>query len=147
MIRHRKSARDDAAIRWLIDQELVPLSHLSPQDIQQVKKDLPRRLRRGVTLVSCEDQDAQAVGFVHLFVYGALLNIDMLAIDTSKQRKGHGSSLLQAAEQYGRLKQCNKAKLLVDEGNQRAIRFYLRHGYHIARYISASRCYELDKLL
>ncbi|MGZ0040306.1 GNAT family N-acetyltransferase [Paenibacillus ottowii] len=146
MIRKR-CAQDDKMIFRLIEQELVPLSHLSPQEMDQIRKELPRRLNRGITFVACRPDNAQVVGFIHVMLHGELLYIDLIAIASAHQGKRYGKKLLECAEQYGRLRRCKRAKVMVDEDNVRGIHFYLRHRYHMMRYVALSRCHELEKSL
>ncbi|TKH44358.1 GNAT family N-acetyltransferase [Paenibacillus sp. FSL R10-2782] len=146
MIRKR-SAQDDRMILRLIEQELVPLSHLGAQEIDQIRKELPRRLNRGITFVACRPDNAQPVGFIHVMLHGELLYIDLIAISSSHQGQRYGKKLLEHAEQYGRLRRCKRAKVMVDEVNIRGIRFYLRNHYQMLRYVSLSRCHELEKTL
>lgn len=146
MIRKRM-AQDNATIFRLIEQELVPLSHLSVQEMDQIRKELPRRLNRGITFVACRPDNAQVVGFIHVMLHGELLYIDLIAISSAHQDKRYGKKLLEHAEQYGRIRRCKRAKVMVDEDNIRGIRFYLRHQYHILRFVALSRCYELEKSL
>ncbi|MGG4221242.1 GNAT family N-acetyltransferase [Paenibacillus jamilae] len=146
MIRKR-CAQDDKMIFRLIEQELVPLSHLSAQEMDQIRKELPRRLNRGITFVACRPDNAQVVGFIHVMLHGELLYIDLIAISSAHQGKRYGKKLLEYAEQYGRLRHCKRAKVMVDEDNVRGIHFYLRHRYHMLRYVALSRCHELEKSL
>lgn len=146
MIRTR-TAKDDEMIQYLIDQELVPISHLSPQEKQQIRKDLPRRLDRGMTFVSCKPENLKALGFIHILLHGDLLYLDLMAVAAPEQSKRHGKRLLEHAEQYGRLRRCTRAKVMVDEDNYRGIRFYQRHNYQIIRHVNVSRCYEMEKVL
>ncbi|KZE73271.1 MULTISPECIES: GNAT family N-acetyltransferase [Paenibacillus] len=146
MIRKR-CAQDDKMIFRLIEQELVPLSHLSLQEMDQIRKELPRRLNRGITFVACRPDNAQVVGFIHVMLHGELLYIDLIAIASAHQGKRYGKKLLECAEQYGRLRRCKRAKVMVDEDNVRGIHFYLRHRYHMMRYVALSRCHELEKSL
>ncbi|MET3208661.1 UNVERIFIED_CONTAM: GNAT superfamily N-acetyltransferase [Paenibacillus sp. PvR008] len=146
MIRKR-SAQDDSMILRLIEQELVPLSHLSAQEMDQIRKELPRRLNRGITFVACRPDKAQPVGFIHVMLHGELLYIDLIAISSPHQGQRYGKQLLEHAEQYGRLRRCKRAKVMVDEDNILGIRFYLRNHYQMLRYVSLSQCYELEKAL
>lgn len=146
MIRKRM-AQDNATIFRLIEQELVPLSHLSVQEMDQIRKELPRRLNRGITFVACRPGHAQVVGFIHVMLHGELLYIDLIAISSAHQGKHYGKKLLEHAEQYGRIRRCKRVKVMVDEDNIRGIHFYLRHQYQILRYVALSRCHELEKSL
>lgn len=91
MIRKR-SYQDDTIIFRLIEQELVPLSHLSVQEMEQIRKELPRRLNRGITFVACRPDNAQVVGFIHVMLHGELLYIDLIAISSAHQGMRYGKN-------------------------------------------------------
>ena len=46
VIRQRNSRLDDDAIMSLIDSQLVPLSHMSTNEINKIRKDIPLRMNR-----------------------------------------------------------------------------------------------------
>lgn len=144
MLRLRKPKRDDPLIYKLIVKELIPQSHLQ-WDQQQILDDLPDRLGEGVTYV--EITRGRFMGFIHVFKHQENLVIDMLAVDSRYQGTGIGSKLLEKAEHFGMLKKCRQSVLLSDYGNEQAKRFYLRRGYHIARFLPSVICYEMTKKL
>lgn len=129
----------------LIEKQLVPLSHLPPAIINQVRKDLPRRLGQGVTLVACPDYESDPLGFVHFMLHGDLLYIDMLAIAPGARRKRYGNMLMDRAERFALSRACHRAKVSVDTGNTAALAFYEKLGYSVARYQPQNYCYELEK--
>ncbi len=145
MIRYRRPRQDDAVIYDLIEKQLVPLSHLPPAIINQVRKDLPRRLGQGVTLVACPDYESDPLGFVHFMLHGDLLYIDMLAIAPAARRKRYGNMLMDRAERFALSRACHRAKVSVDTGNTAALAFYEKLGYSVARYQPQNYCYELEK--
>lgn len=145
MIRYRRPRQDDAVIYDLIEKQLVPLSHLPPAIINQVRKDLPRRLGQGVTLVACPDYESDPLGFVHFMLHGDLLYIDMLAIAPAARRRRYGNMLMDRAERFALSRACHRAKVSVDTGNTAALAFYEKLGYSVARYQPQNYCYELEK--
>lgn len=147
MIRYRKPGLDDPAIIRLIETELEPLSHLSPKELEQVRKELPVRLGRGVTLVASDGAEGRVYGFVHFMMHGELLFIDMLAVAPAARRKRWGASLMERAEHFARSRGCSRAKLMVDLGNYRGLSFYQRLGYGVVRMITPNQCYEMGKTL
>ncbi|WP_211746701.1 GNAT family N-acetyltransferase [Paenibacillus sp. Marseille-Q4541] len=147
MIRNRRPKQDDTAIMELIKTQLVPLSHMSKQDIDQVIVEIPLRLSRGITLVSSSTYESNLFGFVHFMMHGNLLYIDMMAVSPKQQRKQHGKELLLKAEHFGISRGCKKSKVMVDEGNNKAVQFYQKSGYKMIRYIDIGRCYEMEKNL
>ncbi|MCL6601394.1 MAG: GNAT family N-acetyltransferase [Paenibacillus sp.] len=147
MIRYRRPKQDDAVILSLIETELVPLSHMPQSVISQIRKEMPRRLGHGVTLVACPDYESDPLGFVHFMLHGDLLYIDMLAITPAAQRKRWGNMLMDRAERFALSRGCKRAKVAVDTGNTPGLTFYQKLDYSIARYLTQSYCYELEKQL
>ena len=147
MIRYRRPKQDDPVIYDLIRRELVPFTHMPPQDIEAVFKDLPVRLSRGVSLIASPTYEADPVAFIHFLIYGDLLYIDMMAVATEHQRQRHGKTLMAHAENLAVSRGCQRAKVMVDRDNTRAHLFYRRLGYRTQRYIPLSQCYELEKRL
>lgn len=147
MIRFRRPKQDDAAIISLIESQLVPLSHLPPAVIGQIRKELPRRLGHGITLVASTHLESTPLGFVHCLLHGDLLFIDMLAVAPAAQRKRWGRRLMCRAERFALSRGCRRSKVAVDEGNTGGLEFYRRLGYTVIRYAAQNRCYELEKPL
>ncbi|MFC3748393.1 GNAT family N-acetyltransferase [Paenibacillus sp. GCM10012306] len=147
MIRYRRPKQDDAVILDLIEKQLVPLSHLPQKMISQVRKDLPRRIGHGVTLVACTDYESDPLGFVHFMLHGDLLYIDMLAITPAARRKRWGNLLMDRAERFALSRGCQRAKLSVDSGNTAGLTFYRKLGYKTTRYHKQGYIYEMEKQL
>lgn len=147
MIRNRRPKQDDTAIMELIKTQLVPLSHMSKQDIDQVIKEIPYRLSRGISFVSSSTYESNLFGFIHFMMHGDLLYIDMMAVLPKEQRKNHGRSLLLKAEQFAISRGCKRSKVMVDEGNHKGVQFYKKSGYQLIRYMDIGRCYEMGKNL
>jgi len=80
-------------------------------------------------------------------IHGSSLFIDLLAVDSRHQNKKLGTQLISRAESQGRTNGCKLAHLFVDDHNERALRFYFRHGYQIIRSIESLRVIELAKSL
>lgn len=146
MIRYRIPHQDDPIILQLIESQLVPLSHLSPKELDIIRKEIPTRLRRGVTLVASKAQEGNAVAFVHFMLHGELLYIDMLAVAPAAQRKRLGISLMEHAERFALSRGCKRAKVMVDLGNDKGLSFYQKLGYRVVRIITPSQCYEMEKI-
>lgn len=147
MIRYRRPKQDDPIIIHLIKKELVPHSSMSQPELEKTIQDIPKRLTRGITLVSSPYYEADPVGFIHFMIHGELLYIDMMAVASQQQRKRHGKTLIAHAENLAGSRGCTRAKVMVDQDNARAHLFYQMSGYDIVRYIPVSRCYELEKKL
>ncbi|WP_025692221.1 GNAT family N-acetyltransferase [Paenibacillus zanthoxyli] len=145
MIRYRRPKQDDAIIHRLIESELVPLSHLPAKVLDQVKKELPRRLGQGVTLVASTDYDSDPLGFVHFMLHGDLLYIDMLAVADSAKRKRWGNMLMDRAERFALSRGCHRSKVAVDVGNAAGLAFYQKLDYTVVRYLPQSMSYEMEK--
>lgn len=147
MIRYRKPKQDDAFILKLIDSQLVPLSHLNATQLEAVRKDIPKRLGRGITLIACQNVEDHPVGFVHFILHGDLLYIDMLAVAPESQRKRWGNTLMFHAEKFAASRGCKRSKVMVDAGNASGLSFYQKLGYVMVRYHTQNQCHELEKNL
>lgn len=152
-----RGKRDADAVYGLIRRELVPLSRNQVRREDVTDRALHARLRKGRTFIALGGRSAAVDGFVHLMIKDVpvdaqpqgsrLLQIDMLAVRRDRQGRRLGTRLLEEAERYGRNRRCTAAMLFVDEGNERAVRFYARAGYQTVRYLPDYRCYELRKPL
>lgn len=147
MIRYRRPKQDDAFIMRLIDSQLVPISHLSPSQIETVRKEIPKRLSRGITLIACQRYEDDPLGFVHFILHGNLLYIDMLAVTPESQRKRWGNMLMVHAEKFAASRGCTRSKVMVDAGNANGLSFYRKLGYVTVRYHTLNQCHELEKKL
>jgi ribosomal protein S18 acetylase RimI-like enzyme len=150
-IRPYHPRRDTAAILRLIRRELAPLSRKPIGREALTDRALAERIRRGRTLVAA-GRSGRVTGFIHILIIQqphapARLLIDLLAVDPESRGRGIGSALLREAEIHGRSRRCQAAVLYVDEGNDRALRFYHRAGYRTVRFWPAFRCWELFKTL
>ncbi|MBW7458236.1 GNAT family N-acetyltransferase [Paenibacillus sepulcri] len=147
MIRRRRARTDDPEIIRLIIRELIPLSYTtSPRDAQAIR-DLPKRLRDGVTFVAARTKTSTPMGFVHLYIRGETLLYDMLAVHPQHRGKQLGTQLMAQGEAYGRIHKCKTARLFVDYSNPRAMRLYTQLGYKTVRELPDYQCYEMIKSL
>lgn len=147
MIRARKPRNDDAELVRLIRTELIPLSHTArPLDAHMIR-ELPNRFRTGITYVATRSKFGPPVAFVHFYVHGEQLYVDMLVTHPEHRGMQWGTTLMAYAEAYGKASHCNVVRLFVDRINTRAHRFYNRLGYQTVRFIPELQCYELLKPL
>lgn len=146
LIRMRQPFMDDATIIDLVQSELLPYTSFTMTK-SEITQDVKTRLRRGTTFVLSPTYQHPPIGYIHVMIHGTLLYVDMLAISANYQGQGYGARLLQAGENYARSQGCKQAKLLVDEGNRRALQFYHRYGYRTAKHWSDTHYYELIKIL
>ncbi|WP_138494129.1 GNAT family N-acetyltransferase [Paenibacillus pinistramenti] len=147
MIRYRRPKQDDPVIYKLIEKELVPQSHLPAAELEKIRKELPARMKRGVTLVASATYDSDPIAFIHFMIHGELLFIDMIAVAGNQQHKRYGKTLMAKAEQFGASRGCLRSKVMVDAGNSHAHQFYTRLGYQTLRFVPQSQCYEMEKPL
>ncbi|MGZ9583486.1 GNAT family N-acetyltransferase [Paenibacillus marinisediminis] len=145
MLRLRDPKLDDRDILQLVTTELIPKSNNMIHG-EQVKHDLPIRLKRGITFVETDKHD-RVIGFVHILVIQHKLIIDLIAVKHDSKRKGIGTRLLAHAESAGRKSYCQSAILLFDLGNEQARLFYERAGYYVTGYLPDFKCYEMEKIL
>lgn len=147
MIRLRRPRTDDAEIIRLIRTELIPLSHTAhPRDASMIR-ELPNRLRRGITFVISRTKTSKPRGFVHLMTSGETLHFDMLAVHPQHRGRQAGTMLMAHGEAYGLAQGCRIARLFVDDINPRASRLYTRIGYVTIRHYPELRLFEMIKQL
>lgn len=147
MIRYRRPKQDDVIILDLIETQLAPLSQLPQSVLKHVQKEMPLRLKHGVTFVTCLNNKSDPQGFIHFMLHGDLLYIDMLAIAPTAQRKHRGKRLMKRAERFALSRGCSRAKISVDSGNTGGLSFYQKLGYRVVGYMAQNYCYELEKEL
>lgn len=147
MIRYRRPKQDDPVIYRLIEKELVPKSNLPPEELERIRKDLPNRMKHGVTLVAARDYEADPLAFIHFMIHGDLLYIDMIAVSQEQQHKRYGKSLMAQAENFAASRGCVRAKVMVDAGNTHAHLFYGKLGYQTVRFLPQTQVYEMEKPL
>ncbi|WP_223067870.1 GNAT family N-acetyltransferase [Paenibacillus caui] len=147
MIRYRRPKQDDPVIYRLIEKELVPKSHLSADELEKIRKNLPDRMKHGVTLIAAPHYEADPVAFIHFMIHGDLLFIDMIAVAKEHQLKCYGKSLMAQAENFAASRGCSRSKVMVDGGNARAHLFYSKLGYHTLRFMPQTQCFEMEKPL
>lgn len=146
MIRWRQQ-RDDNGIVELVRTQLVPISPWQHPRDSRLHSEITRRLRRGATLVASMTRRSIPLAFLHMEFNYQTLFIDLLAVDSKYQNRQWGTLLMQKAEQCGIKKGCTMARVFVDEGNYRALRFYHRLGYYNLRTIQSLKVIELAKPL
>jgi ribosomal protein S18 acetylase RimI-like enzyme len=147
MIRLYRPRTDNAEIIRLIRSELIPLSHTINQRDAVTVRELAGRLRQGTVFVAAPGRFAMPQGFINLLVLGDMLQIDMLAVHPKLRGRHLGVELMKQGEAYGLSKKCRIARLYLDEGNERAHRFYARLGYSTVNFHRSVRCFELIKPL
>ncbi|WP_338552493.1 GNAT family N-acetyltransferase [Paenibacillus sp. KS-LC4] len=145
MIRERNARTDDEEIIRLIKTELMPLSWTTHQHDATVIRELPLRLRRGVTYVAAAGKTAVPYGFIHFETMGDILMFSMLAVHPQHRNRHCGTKLMAAAEAHGLAASCTMGRLFVDQINDKARYFYTKLGYQTIRYYPELRCYEMIK--
>jgi len=83
----------------------------------------------GGTMLLAKDVEQQLVGCVFLQVQHNKLYLGMLTVDPQKQGLGIGKKLIQAAEQYGITKKCDKVVMTVIDVRHELIAWYRKSGY------------------
>jgi GNAT superfamily N-acetyltransferase len=147
LIRKRHPKIDNRSIHKLIKQELVPHTQREFPDVNYNPSQARLRLLSGITYVITKGKRKRPLGFITSFIKQDCLFIDMLAVYRSYQGKGLGSKLIDHVEQQAKKTGCTKSRLMVDQGNQDAQKFYVKKGYVETQYIPEQRCYLLEKTL
>lgn len=146
VIRTRIPRLDDEKIYSLVVTELVPYAQKSRPLTEAKRRSVIRRLNNSVVLVSSAGRQPP-FGFINFKVIGDLLTIDMLAVDGTKQSRGLGRELMDAAERYGKRLGATRVQLAVDEPNTRAQKFYFRQGYGLSNYLPGEKLFLMTKRL
>lgn len=146
MIRRRIPRKDDKAILELVELLLVPYARLTQPDLRVNMRTIRERLRPCETYVSVQAGRTPA-GFIALRRVRDALYIDLLAVHPRSQGRGVGSRLLDRAERDAVIAGDSELRLLVDDTNVQAQRFYASKGYEPVQYNAAIRCYLLSKRL
>ncbi|MGG1312661.1 MULTISPECIES: GNAT family N-acetyltransferase [Cohnella] len=142
-----KNKRDIPGIVRLVRSQLVPISPwFHPRD-KRLYDIVSRRIQSGSTLVASQSRSGSPFAFVHFNIRQDRLFIDLLAVDAAFQGRRWGTELMMQAEAHGLGEGCTVAHLFVDEKNERALRFYRRLGYKVARHVKELHCFELFKPL
>jgi ribosomal protein S18 acetylase RimI-like enzyme len=100
--------------------------------------DRCRRARDAEFIVA--ERSQQAVGFLHFDCFGPEPELHRLYLDEPHRGSGIGTVLMN--ELHSRLPLAAKYMLLVVAGNDRAVRFYERHGLHVADLVDGITYYR-----
>lgn len=121
----RKCTSADYASLVEIWEESVRESHgfLSENDIQEIKGKLAGCYFPAVKLYSATAEDGATAGFIGLSEH----TIEMLFIKPEHQRKGYGKAMIDFARSEG------ITLVDVNEQNPRALKFYIKQGFHVTR--------------
>ena len=86
------------------------------------------------------ERSRQVVGFLHFDSFGPEPELHRLYVDSRNRGAGIGTLLMNAL--HGRLPAESAYMLLVVAGNDRAVRFYERHGLHVAQVVDGLAYYS-----
>lgn len=146
MIRKRIPQQDDRTIYELACSLLLPFARETFPELKLTPALLRSRLEGCDTYVEA-GAGRRPVGFITLRREREDLTIEMLAVDARQQGRGTGTRLMQFAERRALKAGIRDIQLWVDEGNERAQRFYAGHGYAAIHYDQRLRCYRMYKRL
>ncbi|MDF2924102.1 MAG: family N-acetyltransferase [Paenibacillaceae bacterium] len=146
MIRTRIPEQDDPGLFRMIIVRLLPYARQARPDVAFNRSEIRRRWRKCKVYVAVNGK-GRPEGFISCKVEGSTLTIDMLAVERHAEGHGIGSSLIAAAENYGRRKGAASVRLAVDEPNLHAQSFYHKKGYGVETYFPGHKMYILSKWL
>ena len=86
------------------------------------------------------ERSGQVVGFLHFDSFGPEPELHRLYLE--RRQRGAGIGTLLMNELHARLPAESKYMLLVVAGNDRAVRFYERHGLHVSRIVDGLAYYS-----
>lgn len=108
------------------------------EDRSILKRNFMRELNDDRYVILVAEINCEIVGFIdgRKEAWNKSFSIEQLYIDKKQRGKGYGSALL--AEVIKRAKESRVRILFVDlpPQNKRALKFYMRHGFHEAGYIN-----------
>ncbi|MCZ8513651.1 GNAT family N-acetyltransferase [Paenibacillus filicis] len=146
MIRKRIPQQDDRTIYTLTTELLLPYARQTFPHLQLTPSVLRSRLEACSTYVVAS-AGRRPVAFITLRTVREHLQVDMLAVHQREQGRGVGSRLMRFAERYAGARGCREIRLWVDEANNQAQRFYMKHGYQIIHFDPNLKCYMMVKRL
>ena len=85
-------------------------------------------------MLVAESPECRVIGWLHVSV-SPLLEVELraevngLVVDDDERSRGTGALLLQAAEEWARIRGCKNMSVRSNVIRERAHQFYLRHGY------------------
>ena len=149
----RNASADDAAVVAAIGRKSMPAQYDGLVDSAAVDAAVSQTYSRQA-VAECIDRcvaapDAQflvaersgeVVGFLHFDCFGPEPELHRLYLDTGHRGGGVGAQLMQVLHE--RLGSGTQYMLLVVEGNDRAVRFYERHGLHVAEFVDGLAYYS-----
>ena len=138
----RFTKRDARWIYPLVLDQLVPYSHTAKQGQRPPFNEIRSRLSSGITYV-IRNRSRVGCGFIHVIRQGEWDWIDMLAVRPEDQGLGCGSKLLQTVKRACGRRGCSSLNVFVDRSNQRALGFYMKHGFTVIRYEHSIDCYRM----
>lgn len=146
MIRSRIPHLDDARLFRMIQKRLLPYARQARPDVVFKRSDILERWRQCRVFVAIQAEEKVA-GFISCRMDGSTLEIDMLAVAKNAEGRGLGKALISTAERYGLRKGADAVRLLVDEPNIHAQRFYMRQGFMYEDYLPQQNMHVMLKRL
>jgi ribosomal protein S18 acetylase RimI-like enzyme len=147
-IRKKRPETKNGSIHRLIKKEIFPHTKNEFPDVTYKLIETELRLLSGTTYVMTKGKINRPLGFITIFFdQDHRLVIDLLAVNRVYQSEGLGSKLMDHVEQLARNRGCTESRLMVEQGNINAQRFYLKKGYSIIEYIPKKRSFLLGKTL
>jgi ribosomal protein S18 acetylase RimI-like enzyme len=142
----REAARGDADAIAAIGREAVPAQYAGLVDPAAVEAAVTQTYAPAVVsdcigrcrgaldaLFLVAERARRVVGFLHFDSFGPEPELHRLYLD--RRYRGGGIGTMLTNELHGRLTRDSAYMLLVVSGNERAVRFYERHGLHVAELV------------
>lgn len=129
-----------AQYEGLVDPAAVDAAISQTYTVSAVAECIDRcRRARGAEFIVAE-RSQQVVGFLHFDCFGPEPELHRLYLDEAHRGGGIGTVLMN--ELHSRLPPAAEYMLLVVAGNHGAVRFYERHGLHVAELVDGVTYYR-----
>jgi ribosomal protein S18 acetylase RimI-like enzyme len=119
-----------AQYEGLVDHSAVEAAVTQTYSLEAIRNSIQRCVNAPGAEFLVAEHSQQVVGFLHYDCFGPEPELHRLYLDSDFRSGGVGSRLIE--ELHSRLPPGSEYMLLVLEGNDRAVRFYKRHGLRVA---------------
>jgi ribosomal protein S18 acetylase RimI-like enzyme len=129
-----------AQYEGLVQHTAVEAAVAQTYSLDATRKSIQRCLKAPDAEFLVAEHSGQVIGFLHYDCFGPEPELHRLYLDSDFRSGGVGSQLI--GELHSRLPPQSEYMLLVLQGNDRAIRFYERHGLRVAELVDGLSYYS-----
>jgi ribosomal protein S18 acetylase RimI-like enzyme len=129
-----------AQYEGLVDHTAVEAAVTQTYSLEAIRRSIQQCVKAPDAEFLVAEHSHQVVGFLHYDCFGPEPELHRLYLDNAFRGGGVGSRLIE--ELHARLAPRSEYVLLVMQGNDRAIRFYERHGLRVAELVDGLSYYS-----